>query len=604
MVYRRRRPAIRGSACAAAALALLAYASTGAHAQSAAPSPFRRPGDTGDTGITGGTAVKPSPDQFRIGGETFEFEVTPPRRAFPPLLPLPDRWRIVEDLGVKEHWWDPYNQSTLKSDRPVIGNDWFFSLGFISDTVVEPRRLPTPIGVQATDRPGEIDVFGNGDQLFFNQNFILSLAMIQGDTSFRPPDWEFRITTIGNINYLNTNERGVVNVNPDHGTDRLDSHVAIQELFVDRHLRNKSENYDFDSLRVGIQPFISDFRGFLFFDSQPGVRLFGNWFANRLQYNLAAFWLLEKDTNSGLNTVFDIRDDQVFAANAFLQDFLTKGFTLEGVVFYDRNREGDRNPHYNTNGFLQRPLPAGDEMPHNYDVVYPGIGGDGHIGRLNLTTNLYFALGHDDHNPIAQRSQTIFSWLLATEGSVDFDWYRLKSYVYHAKGDGNPYDGTAGGFDAIFENPNFAGASTSFWVRQGIPFVAGGGVLLKDRSSLLSDLRSSKLEGQSNFVNPGLTLAGVGADFDIYPELRVLANAFWLGWDDTSSLRALRQQRGVAQDIGYDLSVGVIYRPLFIENVVFNVSGAALIPGQGFKDIYAHKYDVFYSTLFNMILTY
>src|SRR6185369_1267825 len=265
--------------------------------------------------------------------------------------------------------------------------------------------------------------------------------------------------------------------------------------------------------------------------SQPGVRLFGNWFSNRLQYNLAAFWRLEKDTNSGVNTVFDLRDDQVFAANVFYQDFPVKGFTLEGVVLDNWNNEGDRNPHYNTNGFLERPMPAGDEQPHNYNIVYPGIGGDGHFGRLNVTSNLFFALGHDDHNPIAQRPLTIFSWLLATEGSVDFDWYRLKSYVYHAKGDGNPYDGTGGGFDAIFENPNFAGASTSFWVRQGIPFIGGGGVLLKDRSALLSDLRSSKLEGQSNFVNPGLTLAGIGADFDVYPELRVLANAFWLGWD-------------------------------------------------------------------------
>ena len=32
--------------------------------------------------------------------------------------------------------------------------------------------------------------------------------------------------------------------------------------------------------------------------------------------------------------------------------------------------------------------------------------------------------------------------------------------------------------------------------------------------SLLPSLRSSKEEGQSNFVNPGLTLVGVGADFD------------------------------------------------------------------------------------------
>ena len=64
-----------------------------------------------------------------------------------------------------------------------------------------------------------------------------------------------------------------------------------------------SDRYDFDSVRVGIQPFQADFRGFLFNDNQLGIRLFGNRDNNRFQYNLAAFWRLEKDTNSGLNDV-------------------------------------------------------------------------------------------------------------------------------------------------------------------------------------------------------------------------------------------------------------------------------------------------------------
>jgi hypothetical protein len=57
----------------------------------------------------------------------------------------------------------------------------------------------------------------------------------------------------------------------------------------------------FDSIRVGIQPFNADFRGFLFQDNQLGVRLFGDRDANRWQYNIAYFQRLEKDTNSGLN---------------------------------------------------------------------------------------------------------------------------------------------------------------------------------------------------------------------------------------------------------------------------------------------------------------
>ena len=73
------------------------------------------------------------------------------------------------------------------------------------------------------------------------------------------------------------------------------------------HLRDLSDNYDFMSLRVGNQPFNADFRGFLFNDVNLGARLFGNWDNNLYQYNLAAFDMREKDTNSELNT-FDNRD--------------------------------------------------------------------------------------------------------------------------------------------------------------------------------------------------------------------------------------------------------------------------------------------------------
>src|SRR3546814_14078747 len=74
--------------------------------------------------------------------------------------------------------------------------------------------------------------------------------------------------------------------------------------------------------------FQSDFRGFLFNDSQLGIRLFGNRDNNRFQYNLAAFWRLEKDTNSGLNDVTQSpRDDYILTANVYRQDFPFLGLT-------------------------------------------------------------------------------------------------------------------------------------------------------------------------------------------------------------------------------------------------------------------------------------
>ena len=98
-------------------------------------------------------------------------------------------------------------------------------------------------------------------------------------------------------------------------------------------------------------------------------------------------------------------------------------------------------------------------------------------------------------------------------------------------------------------------------------------------------------------------LVGVGADFDLLPQLRLLANASWLTFVDTEPLERLRQQAGIHRPIGFDLSAGIIYRPLFIENVIFQVSTAFLLPGKGFEDLYPAD-GVYYSALANIILTY
>ena len=72
----------------------------------------------------------------------------PPPEAFPvDQVPVPDRWRLIESLGVvKERWWDPYNQNTYKGDRPInpdkvpwlpiTGDDWFFIVNAVRHTEV------------------------------------------------------------------------------------------------------------------------------------------------------------------------------------------------------------------------------------------------------------------------------------------------------------------------------------------------------------------------------------------------------------------------------------------------------------------------------------
>ena len=180
---------------------------------------------------------------------------------------------------------------------------------------------------------------------------------------------------------------------------------------------------------------------------------------------------------------------------------------------------------------------------------------------------------------------------------------RFKAFMLYAMGDDDPYDGTATGFDTILDNPNFAGGTTSFWQRQQIPFVFGGGVALSGVNSIVPSLRSSKTEGQSNFVNPGLLLLGIGADADIAPQWRLIGNVSWLSFMNTSTLEFLRNQGGIARFLGTDISVAVQYRPYMTQNIVFNASVAFLQPGQAYRQLFPVGKRP-YSMLANLLLTF
>ena len=563
-------------------------------------------------------------------GETLRYVPPPPdpSKVLPPtpsarreLLPVPDRWRLMQALGLRSRWYDPYNANVLKGDLPIADEpwfrerfpdlarrfegDWFVNLGLVSDTLVEARRLPTPVGAQTTLRPGSLDVFGAGRQSTVAQTVIASFALIKGDTTFKPPDYEFRVVPAFNFNRSRVEELRALRVDPREGRTRNDNHVGLQEAFADIHLRNVSSRYDFDSVRVGIQPFISDFRGFLFNDVPFGVRLFGTRDNNLWQYNIAWFRRLEKDTNSGLNDVrARPRSNDLFVLNAYRQDFPRLGFTSQATLVLDINKEG-HGQFYNANGFLERPAVLGDERPHDYRVAYLGYSGDGHIGRWNLSTSIYAALGRDERHPLAQRPQSIVAGFAAAELSRDFSWVRVRASALLQSADRNPFDGRATGFDAILENPQFAGADTSFWIRQGVPLVGGGGIALAGRNGVLASLRSSKDQGQSNFVNPGLALVGIGADADLLPEVRVIGNLSYLRFLDTTVLGVLRNQAPPSRDLGVDVSAGVQWRPFMSQNLVINASAAALVPGKGLRQLYdENKRGPQYSLLVNVIATF
>ena len=516
-------------------------------------------------------------------------------------VPLPDRWRIVESIGYEENLWDPYNRNILKADRPVI-DEWFFNLSLISDSIYEVREVPTPVGGSSTNVPGSVDVFGSSDQTVLVENLVAEFVYYKGDTIFRPPDYEFRLTSVFNYNYASLDEILAVKATPQEGKTRTDNHVGIQAAFIDKHLRNVSDRYDFDSIRIGIQPFSSDFRGFLFQDNQLGVRLFGTRKNNIFQYNLAWFRRLEKDTNSGLNDLGQsLRDDDVVIANLYWQDMPRRGFTSQVTIAYNRNREGSGS-HFDKNIFIQRPASFGRETPREYDVFYLGYSGDGHFGRLNLSTSLYYAFGEVSPGVFVDSDVDIDAGFAAVELSMDFDWIRARFSVLYGSGDDDPFDDKATGFDAIFENPQFAGADTSYWIRQAVPFIGGGRVALSTRNGILNNLRSSKEEGQSNFTNPGIILVGFGADMDLTPKLRLSFNLNSLFFAETEVLEAARNQADIDRHIGYDVSASLIYRPLMSQNIVMRASYAQLIAEDGFDALFPDDDSGYF--LLNIILAY
>jgi len=136
---------------------------------------------------------------------------------------------------------------------------------------------------------------------------------------------------------------------------------------------------------------------------------------------------------------------------------------------------------------------------------------------MNLSTSIYYLMGRETNTRFDNAINDIDAWFAAAEASVDFDWIRLRFSGLYGSGDDDPFDDDSEGFDAIFENPQFAGADTSYYISQSIPLIGGGGISLSKRNAVLNSLRSSKEQGQSNFVNPGMKLVGVGADFDISP---------------------------------------------------------------------------------------
>lgn len=517
--------------------------------------------------------------------------------------PVPDRWRDTSFAPWRRYTsgdtnespfahpapetWHWYRQSLIKGDLPIHGQDWFLALTASSESLYEDRSLPLPSGVSASS-PGQFDFLGSYGTSAFVQNLALDAVLLQGETVYRPPHQTLKLRLVGNYNRVTVDAPGLLNPDPgspsggnDAPTRRNDAFLAVQESFYEYHLADLTPTFDFVAVKAGLQSFNSDFRGFIFNETQLGLRLLGNADNNLYQYNLAVFDLREKDTNSELNTL-DSRGQYVVVANVYRQDFLVKGYTAQLSLHGNFDQSG---VHYDTNGAIVRPAPLGTVADHDVSVGYIGLAGDGHFGRFNVNHALYHAFGRDELNGLAGRETTVSASLAALELSYDQNWIRFKASALFATGDSDPTDGRATGFDSIVDNTNFVGGPFSYYVRQGFN-LAGTAVSTKQRFSVLPNLRTSKTQGQANFVNPGVFILGLGTDIELTPRLRAFANANHISFTQTEPLQTALFTNTIAPDLGWDLSLGLQWRPLLTDNIIVSAGYAVLLPGQGFNDIY------------------
>jgi hypothetical protein len=492
---------------------------------------------------------KDDPDKVpEVSAPGGEFEAFPNRWKFQ--FPAYKRYTDDDKMPwiVSGGGLDSYNQNKAKGDFPVVGETIFANLNLQLNSTINPRKVVDGPVVPVS-------------QLFTNHNLVAGLEIFRGDTVFQPKSWAVRGTVVLNMNDLST------------GNGRNQTH-GVEEAFVEKRLAVLGPAFDFVSLRAGMQNFNSDFRGYLFADNQLGARLFGNAHSNRHQYNVAYFSMRVRDPASQLHR-FTSREQDVFIANYYIQDFGVRGYT--GMFNIHSNRDARTT---------ERPFVQAGAL----NVTYVGFHGDGRWGGYAVSHAFYQAFGKDDDNRIARgRSAApapvdINARMLALEVSKDADWKRYRVSAFYASGDDRKDPSQAKGFDTITDNPNLAGGQFMYWSQQNTRVPGGASAfLVTEKFSLLPNLRS-KFNDRANFVNPGLMLANAGVDLRLSLALKVTTNVSYIKFADAAVLRALAAPgRGFEDNtIGMDASVGAKFRPLKNENVFIVAGFSTLMPRGGF----------------------
>ena len=131
--------------------------------------------------------------------------------------------------------------------------------------------------------------------------------------------------------------------------------------------------------------------------STSGARLFGNAGQQPLavqRWPTSTSWRRRPTASS---TPSSKREQKVFIANVFRQDFLTKGYTISAQLPPQQGRGRDvplRRQRLPGAAGARSGTPAPPRGAVATTWAWPG---DGHVGRLNLSHAFYYAFGDDEH---------------------------------------------------------------------------------------------------------------------------------------------------------------------------------------------------------------
>jgi hypothetical protein len=245
-----------------------------------------------------------------------------------------------------------------------------------------------------------------------------------------------------------------------------------------------------------------------------------------------------------------------------------------------------------------------DYFKNEVNSVHMTLAAQGVVEYFQINATFVQAAGRDSFNPIAKQPVNINAQMAALEVTRPTDWFVPRWSVLYASGDSNPTDSHGTGFDAIFDNPNFAGANVAFWNRETLNT---RGLTLVNNNSFLPNLRTKAFD-PSNFVNPGIVTLTQGLDTVLTTRTKAFFNAnyYWFVAPEALEL-AVFQKNGVNVDvgntIGSDYTVGVTYKPLIIDNVQLTWGGSVFLQGNAMQAL-TQTDDTLYSTFLAATLIY